>query len=108
VLGVVLIGGVISVLLANKQSYKTNSALSQLQDNARTAFEMMARDIRQAGSTPCGNTTVTNNLASLNGTNTDWYLCHHRLTRPDRGDCPECSWRTSKRHCYSWRGAGEH
>lgn len=74
VLGLVLIGGVVSILLANKQSYKTNSALSQLQDNARTAFEMMARDIRQAGSTPCGNTTVSNNLKSINGANTDWYL----------------------------------
>jgi len=83
VLGVVLIGGVISVLLANKQSAKTNSALSQLQDNSRTAFEMMARDIRQAGSTPCGNTAVTNNLNSLNGANTDWYLWGNSIQGAD-------------------------
>lgn len=71
VLGLVVIGGVISVLLSNQQTYRTNSALSQLQDNARTAFELLARDIRQAGSTPCGNTEVT---SILNGTaGTAWY-----------------------------------
>ena len=74
VLGLVLIGGVISVFLSNQQSYRTNQALSQLQDNARTAFEMMARDIRQAGSSPCGNASVTNSLASLNGANNDTYI----------------------------------
>jgi type IV pilus assembly protein PilW len=74
VLGLVLIGGVISVLLSNKQTYRTNNALSQLQDNARTAFELLARDIRQSGSSPCGNTTVTNLLTSLNGNGTDTYI----------------------------------
>lgn len=71
VLGLIVVGGVISVLLSNQQSYRTNQALSQLQDNARTAFELLARDVRQAGSTPCGNTEVT---SILNGTaGTDWY-----------------------------------
>ncbi len=74
VLGLVLVGGVISVLLSNKQTYRTNNALSQLQDNARTAFELLARDIRQSGSSPCGNTTVTNLLTSLNGNGTDTYI----------------------------------
>lgn len=74
VLGLVLIGGVISVLLSNQQTYRTNNALSQLQDNARTAFELLARDIRQAGSTPCGNTSVTSLLVSLNGAGTDTYI----------------------------------
>lgn len=74
VLGLIVIGGVISVLLSNQQTYRTNNALSQLQDNARTAFELMARDIRQAGSSPCGNTSVTNLLTSLNGAGTDTYI----------------------------------
>lgn len=55
VLGLVVIGGVISVFLANQQSYRTNQALAEVQDSARTAFEFLARDIRQAGGTPCGN-----------------------------------------------------
>ncbi|MGC8697384.1 MAG: PilW family protein [Halothiobacillus sp.] len=72
VLGLVLIGGVISVLLSNQKTYRTNTALSQLQDNARTAFELLARDIRQAGSTPCGNASVTNLLNGAAGATYIW------------------------------------
>lgn len=56
VLGLIVIGGVISVIAANRQTYRTNEALSQVQESARTAFELLARDIRQAASTGCGNT----------------------------------------------------
>jgi type IV pilus assembly protein PilW len=67
-LGLVVIGAVVSVLLSSRQSYSTNYSLSQVQDNARIAFELMARDIRQAGSSPCGNSTVSD---VLNGAG--WY-----------------------------------
>lgn len=70
-LGLILIGGVVSVFLANKQSYRTNDALGQIQDGARVAFELMARDIRQMGGTPCGNTTRIANV--LNGATGNWY-----------------------------------
>jgi type IV pilus assembly protein PilW len=53
VLGLVIIGGVVSVLLANKRSFRSNEGLSQVQETARTAFELLARDIRQAGGTGC-------------------------------------------------------
>ncbi|RRQ23561.1 prepilin-type N-terminal cleavage/methylation domain-containing protein [Guyparkeria sp. SCN-R1] len=75
VLGLVIIGGVISVFLANKQSYRTNEALSQVQDHGRTAFEFLARDIRMAGLTGCGNTgrvaNVLNDGPAAGGT--EWY-----------------------------------
>jgi len=53
VLGLVIIGGATAVIVANRQSYRTNEGLSQLQESARSAFELMARDIRQAGVTGC-------------------------------------------------------
>lgn len=52
-LGLVVVGGATSVILANRQSYRTNEALSQVQESARTAFELLARDVRQAGVTGC-------------------------------------------------------
>lgn len=67
-LGLVVIGAVVSVLLSSRQSYTTNNSLSQVQDNARIAFELMARDIRQAGSSPCGNGNVSDVLGG-----TGWY-----------------------------------
>ena len=53
VLGLVVIGGATGVILANRQSYRTGEGLSQIQESARTAFELLARDVRQAGVTGC-------------------------------------------------------
>jgi type IV pilus assembly protein PilW len=52
-LGLVVIGGATGVILANRQSYRTNEALSQIQESSRTAFELLARDVREAGVTGC-------------------------------------------------------
>lgn len=75
VLGLVVIGGVVSVFLSNQQSYRTNQALADVQDSSRIAFELMARDIRDAGMTGCGNTDRVANVLNTgpNGTNTDWW-----------------------------------
>jgi len=74
-LGLIVIAGVVSVFLANQRSYRTNQALSDVQDGSRIAFEMMARDIRDAGLTGCGNAgrvaNVLNN--SPGGGGTDWW-----------------------------------
>lgn len=69
-LGLVLVGGVISVLIANRNNYKTNEGLSQVQETARSAFELLARDIRQAGGTGCDNARRMANV--LNASTTWW------------------------------------
>ncbi|WP_457383416.1 PilW family protein [Rhodanobacter sp. TND4EL1] len=76
-LGLIVIGGVISVFLANQQTYRTNQALGDVQDGSRVAFEMMAQDIRSAGLTGCDSSatgTVTNVLKNspANGGATWW------------------------------------
>jgi type IV pilus assembly protein PilW len=53
VLGLVIVGGATSVVIANRQSYRTNEALSQLQESQRTAFELLSRDVREAGFNGC-------------------------------------------------------
>ncbi len=54
VLSMVVIGAVIAVFIANRQSYRATEGLSRVQENVRLAFELMARDMRAAGSVPCG------------------------------------------------------
>ncbi len=71
VLGIVVIGGVVSVLVANKNSYRTNEGLSQVQEAARTAFELMARDVRQAGGTGCDS---ARRMANVLNPGTEWWL----------------------------------
>lgn len=70
VLGLVLIGAATGVMLSNTQSFRANKSLAQMQDSARLGFELMARDIRQAGSIPCGNDINMNNFV----TDSFWYL----------------------------------
>lgn len=68
VLGLVVVLGASTVFLSNKQSFRTNLALGEVQENARIAFELIARDIRQAGVTGCGNFGRVGNVLN-NGTN---------------------------------------
>lgn len=52
-LGVIVIGAVGSVFLAGQQTYRSNEALSDVQESSRIAFEMLTRDIRGAGENGC-------------------------------------------------------
>ena len=72
VLGLVIIAGVVSVLLANRRTYDTNEGLSQVQESARTAFELIARDVRQAAGNGCDNTKGTSNIVNVGGWWRDW------------------------------------
>ncbi|WP_150303191.1 PilW family protein [Pseudomonas saliphila] len=54
VLGLVIIGAVTGIMLSNMQSFRTTKGLSQIQDSLRVGYELLARDIRQAGNVPCG------------------------------------------------------
>src|SRR5690606_30018401 len=43
----------VSVFVSNKRVYGATEGLGRLQENVRMAFELMARDIREAGGNPC-------------------------------------------------------
>jgi type IV pilus assembly protein PilW len=61
-LGLIVLAGVIGVLLANRESYRTSEALGRMQENARFTFEVLGRSIRAAGGNPCGGNKVANVL----------------------------------------------
>ena len=64
-LGLFLMTGVISAFLSAKQSYAQQDALGQMQENARFALEMLARETRMAGFGGCsGDISVANTLDS--------------------------------------------
>ncbi|RMJ01854.1 hypothetical protein DOQ08_03133 [Marinobacter litoralis] len=58
VLGLLVVAGVGSVFLANQNAYRSNVALGEVQEGARTSFEFLAREIRAAGANPCGTANV--------------------------------------------------
>ena len=61
-LGLLIVGAVIGVMMANKRSYNTNQGLGQVQESARTAFELLAYDVRQTDGNGCGISARTGNV----------------------------------------------
>jgi type IV pilus assembly protein PilW len=48
-LGVFLLGGIMHIFINSKKTYRTQEALSRLQENGRLAMTFLAQDIREAG-----------------------------------------------------------
>lgn len=71
-IGLFLVAVVGGVYLSSKQSFTYQDAMSRLQENARFAMEAMARDIRMAGYTGCGNLSRVAN--TVNGGASNWWL----------------------------------
>jgi len=71
-LGLVVTAGVGSVFLAGQQTYRANDALGEVETNSRTAFEMLAHDIRNAGLTGCDNSN--GRVANVINPPFPWYV----------------------------------
>jgi type IV pilus assembly protein PilW len=53
-LGVLVIAAAAGIFLTNSRTREATDSLSRVQEGARVAFELIARDLRQAGSHSCG------------------------------------------------------
>ncbi|WP_217126715.1 PilW family protein [Hydrogenophilus thiooxidans] len=71
VLGLLLLGAVLSLFTTTRESYRTNEALARLQETGRYAFEVLGRSLREAGGIPCGSNLPTANV--LNNASTTWW-----------------------------------
>ncbi len=64
VLGLFVVGGAIGLFLTNQRTYRATEGLGRVQESARVAFELMARDLREAGANPCNTSLVPVNIVS--------------------------------------------
>lgn len=64
-LGLLVLGGVLGVFLANQTTSRVNASLSELQNTARIAFQLMSKDIRNAGFNGCGNPVQVTNVLNV-------------------------------------------
>jgi type IV pilus assembly protein PilW len=53
VIGTVLMAGVTQIFLGSRESYRLNEGVARLQENGRFALEVIARDLRMAGTPSC-------------------------------------------------------
>lgn len=73
-LSVILLGGVYTVYISSKQSYKIQEGLSRVQENARFAMDFMTQDIRTAGLIGCDSKSgqiAVNNIVDPNAVGLD-------------------------------------
>lgn len=71
VLGLLVSGSAVGIFISNRQANRATDSLSRIQENARTAFELMARDIREAGGNPCGNNLLVTSV--INDAGINWW-----------------------------------
>lgn len=67
VLGMLVVGAAIGIFVTNRRTYTATESLGRVQENVRTAFELMSRDVREATGNPCNSET---NMAMVNVVNT--------------------------------------
>jgi type IV pilus assembly protein PilW len=70
-LGMLVVGAAISIFLANRRTYSATESLGRVQENVRIAFELMARDLREAGGNPCMKSLPIVNV--VNNKTSNWY-----------------------------------
>ena len=59
-LGLVLLTGVVNIFMTTRQTFRVNENLAHVQENSRLAFELLVREVRESGSTPCGTRAMAN------------------------------------------------
>ena len=65
VISSILMAGIIDIYISNKQTYRMQEALSQVQENGRAAIDLLAQDVRMAGYQGCANIKSTEPLTYL-------------------------------------------
>jgi len=71
ILGLLVVGAAVSIFLSNQATYVATENLGRVQENARIAFELMSRDIREAGGNVCDRGLNTVNV--LNNPAANWW-----------------------------------
>lgn len=74
-IGLFMIAGVINLFLSNRQTFQSNQGIFQIQESMRMAFEILSRDLRHTGFTPCGNQNRVANILNpspANGNLLEW------------------------------------
>lgn len=69
--GLIVVGAAVTVFLANSRTYAATESLGRVQENLRVAFELLARDAREAAGNPCEKNLPTYNV--LNDPASRWY-----------------------------------
>lgn len=76
-LGTLVVMAAMTIFASNKAAYRSTDSLGVVQETARTAFELMSRDIREGAGNPCNFNLGIANVVNTNSSSwwsnfTDW------------------------------------
>lgn len=72
VLGLLVVAAAGSLFMSSRKVYGTTASINRIQENQRIAFEMLARDVREAGGNPCTRNIV--NMLDTSKAGGSYYL----------------------------------
>jgi type IV pilus assembly protein PilW len=73
-LGLLVVGGAIVLFSATRQASNSSENLSRIQESVRTSYDIMVREVREAGATPCDSQLLMANvLANAQGGTPTWW-----------------------------------
>lgn len=79
-LGLLVVLAASMVFLGSRQANRTTDGLGRMQETARNAFELMARELRETGGNPCDiNLRVANVLNNAQGATPAWWVDWERV-----------------------------
>jgi len=67
VLGLLVVGSAVGAFLSNQRTYRATESLARVQETTRAGFELMAREVREAGGNPCSKNLPTANVLDGGG-----------------------------------------
>lgn len=70
-LGALVIGAAVGLFATNRQTFVAVENVAKIQDSARVAFEILSRDIREAGGNACDKDVSV--AVVLNGSGSNWW-----------------------------------
>ncbi len=71
IIGLLVVGSAIAIFISNSQTYTATENVGRIQENMRTSYELIARDIREAGSSACAKGLPVANV--LGNANASWW-----------------------------------
>lgn len=88
IIGLLVVAAAGGLFLSNRRVYAATESVNRIQEGQRAAFEMMARDIREAGGNPCTR-NVVNMLDTSRPTGAYWTRWMQGLSGTEGGANPD-------------------
>ena len=71
IIGLLVVGSAIAIFISNSQTYTATENVGRIQENMRVSYELIARDIREAGASACAKGLPVSNV--LQNANATWW-----------------------------------